>query len=123
MHAPLWRRAIGALVRALTHDAARDRAKAERADTARAILAAAHPDQRPLVLLVRETLFHQGTPRQNALMVLHHLREGRSHGWDEASYDVEGERVTVQLLDERIEVDRAELIDLLERIVAVSPAR
>ncbi len=119
MHAPLWRRAIGALVRALTHDAARERAKAERADTARAILAAAHPDQRPLVLLVRETLFHQGTPRQNALMVLHQLREGRSHGWDEASYDVEGERVTVQ----RIEVDRAELIDLLERIVAVSPAR
>lgn len=112
-----------ALVRALTHDAARDRAKAEQAETAAAILAAAHPDQRPLVLLVRETLFYQGTPRQNALLVLHHLREGRSHGWDEASYDVEGERVTVELLDEHIEVDRAELIDLLERIVAVSPAR
>ena len=110
----IWSR----LLLRLSDRAERGRAQKERERQEAAIARAAEPGQAGLALLVSCTLFHQGTPLENARRVAALLREGRSYGWDEASYDVDGERVEVSFLRETQVVDRAELGALVERIVA-----
>ncbi len=112
-HGSLW----GRLLYRLSHRAEQDRAETERDRRAATIASAAEPGQAELALLVSSTLVHQGPPLENARMVAELLRDGRSYGWDEASYDIDGERVEVSFLGETRVVDRAELRALVERIV------
>jgi len=109
----LWKR----LVYRLSHRAERDREQREHDRRAAAIASAADPGQAELVALVSMTLFHQGTPLGNARSIVELLDDGRSYGWDEASYEVVGERVEVSFLHDTLEVDRAELRALVTRII------
>jgi len=101
----------------LSHRAERDSVQRERDRRAAAIASAAGPGQSELVALVSTTLFLQGTPLENARRIAELLDEGRSYGWDEASYEVAGERVEVSILRDTMEVDRAELRALVARII------
>ena len=109
-----WRK----LGRWLAYDPVVERAKAERARVESVLDALTSPENADVLSVVRITLFHQGTPRGNVAHLLRVLREGRSYGWDEADYEVEGERVTVCFLDAKVETDRASLVALLEQIQA-----
>ncbi len=109
----LWKR----LVYRLSHRAERDRVQRAHDRRAAAIASAAGPGQTELVALVSMTLFHQGSPLENARRLAELLDAGRSYGWDEASYDVSGERVEVSFLRDTLEVDRAELRALIARII------
>ena len=104
------------LVHFLTHDPALERARSERARIEAALDTLADRESSPLLALVRQTLFHQGEPRAIVERLLEVLRTGRSYAWDEADYEIEGERDRVTFLGETVETDRATLEDLLVRI-------
>ena len=101
----------------LSHRAERDRAQNLHDRRAAAIAEAAGPGQDDVVALVSMTLFHQGTPIENARRLAESLDAGRSCAWDEAGYEVLGGRVEVWFLRDAMEVDRSELRALLARII------
>lgn len=109
-----WRK----LAHWLSHDPAIELAKAERARIDSLLDALTDAANAEVLAVVRETLFHQGTPQGNVAHLLEVLHAGRSYGWDEADYELEGERVTVRFLDAEVQTDRTSLVALLERIRA-----
>lgn len=100
----------------LTHDAAREKARIENARVEKVIEHFTTATNSEWIPVVRETLWHQGTPQGNAAHLLEVMPRGASYGWDEAGYEVLKTEVVVSFLGESVRVPKSELIDLLQRI-------
>lgn len=109
---PMWKR----ILHFLTHDPARERVREERVRIERAIGAFATEANQTWLVLVQETLFHQGTPQTNAAYLIERIQRGASYGWDEADYEVFDNDVVVTFLGESARAPKQELLALLHKV-------
>ena len=99
-----------------THDPLREEARVESARVKKVIDHFTTSANSEWIHVVRETLWHQGTPQGNAAHLLEVMARGASHGWDEADCKVLKTEVVVSFLGESVRVPKSDLIDLLQRI-------